>query len=483
MNPHHISTMRLVSSKISFSFVAHSTKLPNNAHFLKFGGIRYAYNDSNVRRTAFSQTSKMNSSSLTQRKNIQQMKVKSNKSSAKKSINRSKSDSNKTSTKSTSIRNQSSSAVNQQQQNVAGRSQSFQALLSVLGRRIDKVLLKPRTIPIPRWITPRHYSFTISELCGHGSFLLVAIAYAIDDYFLLRVMAVGGSTSMLLFTYFHPHGRVLWLPFKWNCLFIALNLYRIGKTMYESYMADFLDNDMLKMHNEHLPLVELADFAKLVKIGTVVTYDPGDVITKQGEFSDHISIIMEGVAGVSRDGYETYSLRGGNFISEGGFHAGLQITGSLECSATTTAKNKVRCMQWNRTELLDLCLDDKVLYRSLQFALCWDIVAKLKNQRKSLMYDIQNPELWTRKRKQQTDARYTSILENILIHHGHLNEQKEQLKNYRAMHQISDEQHLKALERCGWTPEEYAIGRKEGVEHDLTEELSGLRHFVARLFR
>ena len=342
-------------------------------------------------------------------------------------------------------------------------------------------LLKARTLPIPRWITPRHHSFTMSELCGHGSFILVAIAYAVDDYVLLRIMAVAGSSSMLIFTFFHPHGRVQWLPFKWNILFIAINSYRIGKVFYEKYMAEFLDDNVLQLHETHLPLVELADFAKLMKIGEIEVFDPEELMFKQGDTCEHIRLMMEGDAVVYRDGVATYGLYEGNFISESGMHSGLEVVGGVESCATAKARTKVRCISWNRTKLMELCLTDKPLYRSLQFALCWDIVRKLKNQRNFLIHEVKDPEQWTIKRKEQTDSRYASILENILQHHGHLEGHQEQLKNYRVMHQIDDEQHLKALKHCGWTPEEYDLGRKEG-EGNAIEEIR-IKQFVSNLLK
>lgn len=67
---------------------------------------------------------------------------------------------------------------------------------------LDSFLRKSRTIPIPRWITPRHYTITASEVMGHSSFLLVAMSYAVDDFLMLRCIAVAGSTAMLFFTYF-----------------------------------------------------------------------------------------------------------------------------------------------------------------------------------------------------------------------------------------------------------------------------------------
>ena len=102
-----------------------------------------------------------------------------------------------------------------QQQNVYHQRKT-RGTINAARTKIHSIVLKVHTLPIPRWITPRQCSFTISELCGHGSFILVAIAYAVDDFLLLRMIAVAGSTSMLVFTYFHPHGRIQWLPFKWN---------------------------------------------------------------------------------------------------------------------------------------------------------------------------------------------------------------------------------------------------------------------------
>jgi hypothetical protein len=79
---------------------------------------------------------------------------------------------------------------------------------------INYVLNQPRVVPVPRWISPQRHTFTWSECFGHASFFLVAVSYAVDDFLQLRLIAIAGSAAMLIFTYFHPHGRVLWLPFK-----------------------------------------------------------------------------------------------------------------------------------------------------------------------------------------------------------------------------------------------------------------------------
>ena len=80
--------------------------------------------------------------------------------------------------------------------------QSSRADKSFSWEAIENFLRKTRTLPVPRWITPRHYTITLAEVLGHSSFLLVAISYAVDDFLMLRCIAVAGSTAMLFFTYY-----------------------------------------------------------------------------------------------------------------------------------------------------------------------------------------------------------------------------------------------------------------------------------------
>jgi hypothetical protein len=142
-------------------------------------------------------------------------------------------------------------------------------------------LLKPRTLPIPRWISPRHYTATVSEVFGHSSFILVAISYAVDDFLHLRIIAVSGSAAMLLFSYFHPHGRVLWLPFKWNLAFILINSYRIGKVFLDRYLAEQMSPQMIQIRNDHFYILDPPDFARLVRCANLEVFKAGDVLVSQ----------------------------------------------------------------------------------------------------------------------------------------------------------------------------------------------------------
>lgn len=278
---------------------------------------------------------------------------------------------------------------------------------------------------------------------------------------------------MLAFTYFHPHGRVLWLPFQWNVLFIGINAYRIGRTLYYNSMGNRLSEEMKEIKRDILDVMEMSDFAKLVSIATEETFEDGDMCNQQGQPNPYVLLVIEGEMDCYRDGIKTYSLEKGNFVSESGLHAGLLLDGSIQSCCTIVANDthaQTRCLRWNRSELVDLLERETGIRRSLKAALSWDIVRKLKAQRESIMeHKISDPELWTLKRTEQSEDRYASIVQNLLTSNsansiGDFKKRTKELDHYRTIHHIDDEHHRLALKKTGWTLEEYDAGEKLSVQ-------------------
>eukprot|EP00521_Asterionellopsis_glacialis_P010068 CAMPEP_0195290898 /NCGR_PEP_ID=MMETSP0707-20130614/6577_1 /TAXON_ID=33640 /ORGANISM="Asterionellopsis glacialis, Strain CCMP134" /LENGTH=549 /DNA_ID=CAMNT_0040351081 /DNA_START=228 /DNA_END=1877 /DNA_ORIENTATION=+ len=352
-----------------------------------------------------------------------------------------------------------------------GRSSRFYSAFHGFRDSLHHSLLKPRTVPIPRWVSPQHYEITFSEILGHSSFILVAISYAVDDHMQLRIIAVAGSTAMLFFTYFHPHGRVLWLPFKWNALFIAINSYRIIKVTVAERRANQLSDEMLKFWNENLSTVDRKDFAKLVHLAVTESFEDGEIVVEQDESNRYIRLVLDGEIMAQRDNQPTYMLQKGNFVSESGLHAGLLLNGKIESCCSMVANGTVQTLRWDRTELMELLGREKDLRNSIRAALSFDIVRKLKGQRSMLSEGrISDASHWTLKRKEQTDARYDAILHNLLRHRDSMTQWKDELRNYRVIHHIDDEHHRVALKRFGWTPEEFEGLQFEGHEEEQEEE-------------
>ena len=225
---------------------------------------------------------------------------------------------------------------------------------------------------------------------------------------------------------------------------------------------------------------------------------------KKGQANPHIRIVLEGELKVLRDGTLTYVLEKGNFVAEGGLHAGLMLKGSLEscCSIvvgppfdptenqqqkqTRQNKNRVRCLRWDRTKMVELLEDSSGnnMRNALKAALSWDIVHKLKMQRHMLTEGrVKDPTTWSRKREEQGISRYASILQSMLRHPEEFRDMCDVLKKYRRIHRIDDVDHKRALAKCGWTEEEFRVGKKNMILDEEDDIRSGVKRYSSKLVR
>jgi len=237
--------------------------------------------------------------------------------------------------------------------------------------------------------------------------------------------------------------------------------------MYFQSIGSRLSEDLKRIKHDHFDAMELSDYVKLVSIATEETFEGGALICYQGQKNRYIRMVVEGELDVLRDGVHTYSLNEGNFASEAGLHAGLLLSGDIESSCTVISKPSIsgqpvksaRVLRWDRSELMGILNKESGLRRSLTAAMSWDIVRKLKGQRQYISEQmVDDPELWTQKRREQSEDRYASIIQNVLQYPNFFEERRDELNKYRIIHHIDDKHHKLALKKCGWTIEEYEAG-------------------------
>ena len=201
---------------------------------------------------------------------------------------------------------------------------------------------------------------------------------------------------------------------------------------------------------------------------------------------------------VLRDGSLTFVLEKGSFCCDGGLHSGLLLGGSIEACGTIVVgppfdpaghnnahrrvRNHVRCLTWDRNELVSLLRREHDLFVAFKAALSWDIVRTLKSQRGLITTGrVRDAAAWTRKREAQGAARYASILQNMLrrrqlesklgvVDEAAAAEEAAVLANYRVIHQIDDREHARVLAECGWTEEDFRLGREPLLEDEEFEE-------------
>ena len=148
-------------------------------------------------------------------------------------------------------------------------------------------------------------------------------------------------------------------------------------------------------------------------------------------------------------------------------------------NAQSNKKNHVRCLKWDRAELMDLLESDPSFFIALKAALSWDIVKKLKIARHMLAEGrVKDPKSWAMKREDQGISRYAAILQNMLYHPEDFANISDILTKYRRIHRIDDKDHQKALAKLGWTEEEFRLGSKKIVEE--SDELEDEEYDSAR---
>jgi CRP-like cAMP-binding protein len=223
----------------------------------------------------------------------------------------------------------------------------------------------------------------------------------------------------------------------------------------------------MALRENHFYLMDPVDFYKLVRLGTLTEVKKGDLLVGQGENNRYVRMLLEGELKVLRDGKLNYILEKANFVSESGLHAGLLLPGSVESCCSVVADTPARVLVWDRTQLMELLEHDAGVRKSLQAAISWDVVRKLKGQRSLISSGlIDDPEEWTKRRTEQTQHRYSAILSTLLQYPSLLKERRRQLDKYRMIHHIDDNMHKAALASYGWTPEEFELGVRRGKDLD-----------------
>ena len=143
-----------------------------------------------------------------------------------------------------------------------------------------------------QWLTkplriPGFGDTSASEIFGHLAFMLSGTAFLDPDILNLRILSVASGGAALVFTYFHPVGKPLWLPFMWNALFMTINsghIYRIVSEQREAERLPPAALDLWRAVFAHQG-VSAVDFARLLSAGTWTTLRKGATLQQEGEAS------------------------------------------------------------------------------------------------------------------------------------------------------------------------------------------------------
>ena len=165
---------------------------------------------------------------------------------------------------------------------------------------------------------PIMYSF--SSLAGHGSFIFIALSYLENDFMLLRMYATSGIFLAILYQYYRE--KPLWMPMKWNTLFLSINIFMLYFLLRDSQEARNIPNEAKTIYVQVFEKLGLPaiDFLHLMQKAERYEFKKGDYLIKQGVLNNHIYIVVKGSLRVMRDNkYDQYHLGKHQFVGEMSF--------------------------------------------------------------------------------------------------------------------------------------------------------------------
>jgi CRP-like cAMP-binding protein len=184
--------------------------------------------------------------------------------------------------------------------------------------------------------------FSINNLPGHLSYILIAVSYWMTNIFWLRVVAVIGLSLEIV--YFLLSGGDLRAGIGWDVVFIAINLYQIHRLVKDRLSLRLPEDDRELLRGVLVGLDD-AQIARLLAASTFTDIPAGTVLVQENQELEQLFFICSGRVKVSIGGREVSHLEAGNFVGEVAF-----LT-ERPASATVTSESVVRALAFDRGKL------------------------------------------------------------------------------------------------------------------------------------
>jgi CRP-like cAMP-binding protein len=225
----------------------------------------------------------------------------------------------------------------------------------------------------------RTFTFWYSEVAGHLSFALLTLSFSFRDVFWLRALALFSGVSGLCFQYWHPTGRPLWLPLRWNVMFVLTNLGQFLNLLYDEKKVSSMSKREVGLYHSMFRTTGISQqqFLKLLDIGSWRTFEKGEKLTVEGQNNRHVYVVWTGEVSVSVRGRRVYNITSGQFIGEMGLHAGVRVADALRSGATCECDDDTVVFEWPRQQLIALMDDSVAVAAAIESAVSNDLIKKM----------------------------------------------------------------------------------------------------------
>jgi CRP-like cAMP-binding protein len=190
------------------------------------------------------------------------------------------------------------------------------------------------------------------------------ISYSVRDVLWLRIFAVIGG--ILLIPYYYHQPTPLMASIYWGLGFIALNMFWVVRLMLESRPVKLSEEEQL-LYQLAFRTLTPREMLHLLKFAEWEDKETGEILQKEGEAQDRLSVIVSGRSVVQMQDRQVNEFGPGHFVGEFTFMTDEVALDSI------VAIEPVRHVSWHKNELKKFLKDKPELMAALGLILGRDI--------------------------------------------------------------------------------------------------------------
>ena len=140
----------------------------------------------------------------------------------------------------------------------------------------------------------RSFKYQLTNLAGHGSFIMLALGYLESDFLHLRAYAFTGITLSIIFQYYRE--KPLWIPIRWNSLFLLINGVMIYLLLNEEDSLSNLPVEMQHLYQNVFSKrgMKPLEFRYLMTIAKKQELKKGDRIATENKPIESLFVVSSG---------------------------------------------------------------------------------------------------------------------------------------------------------------------------------------------
>lgn len=201
------------------------------------------------------------------------------------------------------------------------------------------------------------------------AFAVGAVAFLLRDILYLRVVAMVAQAGFAYVAIRQP----AWPDaphLYWYLAFFGINAVQSAILFYERRLLH-LSPEEESLRVLAFPALDPTAVRRILRRGTWVDLEPGEVLAREGELPDYVLVLARGTADVTLHDRPVAQVKAGEFVGEIAFLADRPAT------ATVRACERGRAMAWPRPRLHRWVSRDNEMHAAMYAAMGLNLAEKI----------------------------------------------------------------------------------------------------------